>query len=297
MPLGSISSSFVEGSLIRRFDPWHSDLCTCPAKYSLSPYTGCGHSCVYCYITAYVPSAFKPRAKRDVLKRISRDVDVIDKSVPILLSASSDPYTPMEGTLSITREVLRILARAGTRFMIQTKSDLVLRDADIISSAGAVVGMTVTSLGAVAKKIEPNAPDPKSRLKALKELNEMDIPTVIRIDPIVPGVSDIGLSELVQKIASNGVDHVVASTYKARPDSLRRISGVVPNASVQLDRLYRKEGTRVSNCLYLDEGIRRVTLTELRALVLKHGMTFSTCREGFDELRTSKSCDGTHLIK
>ncbi|HYA22201.1 MAG TPA: radical SAM protein [Thermoproteota archaeon] len=282
---------------MRRFDPWHSGLCTCPAKYSLSPYTGCGHSCVYCYITSYVPSAFKPRAKRDVFKRVSRDVDVIDKRLPILMSASSDPYTPMEGTLNITREILRILTRAGTRFMIQTKSDLVLRDADIISSAGAVVGMTVTTLDPVAERIEPNAPDPKLRLEALKRLSEMDVPTVVRIDPIILGINDAELSRLVQEIASSNVKHVVASTYKARPDSLKRISRIMPRASSRLERLYREEGTRVSNCLYLDEGIRRATLNDLRALVLEHGMTFSTCREGFDELRTSKSCDGTHLIK
>ena len=221
------SSPFAEGDLIRRFDPWHSDLCTCPPKYSLSPYTGCGHSCAYCYITSYVPSAFKPRAKRDVLERISRDVSVIDKRVPIMLSASSDPYTPMERTLGITREVLRILARAGTRFMIQTKSDLVLRDADVISSARAVVGMTVTTLGTVAEKLEPNAPTPKSRLKALNKLNEMGIPTIVRIDPILPGISDRELPRLVEEIASNRVDHVVASTFKARPDNLKRISRVI----------------------------------------------------------------------
>jgi DNA repair photolyase len=244
-----------------------------------------------------VPSAFKPRAKRDVLERISRDVGIIDKRVPILLSASSDPYTPMERTLGITREVLRILARAGTRFMIQTKSDLVLRDADVISSAGAVVGMTVTTLDTVAEKLEPNAPDPKLRLKALNKLNEMDIPTVVRIDPILPGTNDRALPRLVEEIASNRVDHVVASTFKARPDSLKRISRVMPKATVQLERLYGKEGTRVSNYLYLDEAIRKTTLTDLRALVLEQGMTFATCREGFDELRTSKSCDGTHLIK
>jgi len=296
VPLGLTSSSFAEGALIRRFDPWHSDLCTCPPKYSLSPYTGCGHSCAYCYITSYVPSAFRPRAKHDVLERISKDIGVIDKRVPILLSASSDPYTPMEGILGITREVLRILARAGTRFMIQTKSDLVLRDADVISSAGAVVGMTVTTLDTVAEKLEPNAPDPKLRLKALNKLNEMNIPTVVRIDPILPGINDRALPRLVEEIASNRVDHVVASTFKARPDSLKRISRVMPKATVQLERLYRKEG-RVSNCLYLDEAIRRTTLTDLRALVLEQGMTFATCREGFDELRTSKSCDGTHLIR
>jgi len=294
---GLTYSSFAEGVLIRRFDPWRSHYCTCPPKYSLSPYTGCGHSCVYCYITSYVPSAFKPRAKRDVVKRVSRDVDVIDKRVPILLSASSDPYTPMERTLGITREVLQILARAGTRFMIQTKSDLVVRDADIISSAGAVVGMTVTALDNTAEKLEPNAPDPRLRLEALKKLSKMGISTVVRIDPIAPGINDGTLPKLVEVIASSGVDHVVASTFKARPDSLNRISRVVPKAAVQLDRLYRKEGKRVSNCLYLDEVVRRRTLTDLRALVLEKGMTFATCREGFDELRTSGSCDGTHLIK
>jgi DNA repair photolyase len=290
------SDSIAEGSVIKRFDPWWGRLCTCPPKYSLSPYTGCGHSCVYCYITSYIPRAFEPRAKVNIVGRVSKDVRIIDRSLPILLSASSDPYTPIERDLGITRQVLRILADSNARFMIQTKSDLVLRDSDVISRAMAAVGVTVTATDDLAAKLEPNAPSTTRRMNALEKLSKAGVPTIARLDPIIPGVNDEILPELVEALARNGVKHVVASTYKARPDSLVRVRRAIPEAADSLERMYKREGVRISNCYYLNERARRDLLDRVRALVLSNGMTYATCREGFDDLRTSPSCDGTHLI-
>jgi len=285
-----------EGRIIRSFDPWRSPLCTCPAKYSLAPYTGCGHSCVYCYISSYVPRAFEPRVKRCVIERVREDLKVIDRSKPIELSASSDPYTPMERTLNITRGVLQELCDSGFRFIIQTKSDLVLRDADILSSARAAVVMTITTLGSMAKRIEPGAPSPTKRLEALRQLANRGITTAARVDPIIPWVNDDPLPELIRALESSGVQHVVASTFKARPDGLNRLMRAVPEAAERTSRAYRQEGMRVSNSLYLDMGVRRTILLNVREKVMDAGMTFATCREGLDELRSSSTCDGTHLI-
>jgi len=290
------SDPSAEGDLIKRFDPWRGRLCTCPPKYSLSPYTGCGHSCAYCYITSYIPKAFEPRAKARVIDRIRRDIMVIDKRLPILLSASSDPYTPMERSLGITRQVLKILSDANVRFMIQTKSDLVLRDADLIPKSSAAVGITVTALDELAAKLEPKAPSTTRRMETLFKLSEAGIPTAARLDPIIPGVNDGAIPHLIEALARNGVKHVVASTYKARPDSLVRLRMVFPELADRIERMYKQEGTRVSNCYYLKETVRRDLLVRTRTLVLRNGMTFATCREGFDDLRTSPSCDGTHLI-
>jgi len=285
-----------EGGVIRRFDPWRSPLCTCPPKYSLSPYTGCGHACVYCYITSYIPQAFRPRVKKDIVKRVIKDAEVIDRRVPIELSASSDPYTPMERTLEITRRILQILADRGVGFMIQTKSDLVLRDADIIASARAVVGITVTTLSSKAAELEPGAPSPRRRLEVLRQLSNKGIRTIARVDPIMPGVNDREMPELVEQLASSGVRHIVGSTFKARPDGLKRMHDAGIDASRGLKELYSRTGTRISNSRYLDRHRRREILTTLREIVLQEDMSFATCREGFDDLRTSPSCDGTYLI-
>ena len=55
-------------SYIQPFDPWKSPLCTCPPKYSLNPYTGCGHKCLYCYATSFIKNFYTPRPKKDFLK-------------------------------------------------------------------------------------------------------------------------------------------------------------------------------------------------------------------------------------
>ncbi|MEM3166612.1 MAG: radical SAM protein, partial [Candidatus Methanomethylicia archaeon] len=60
--------------VLSRFDPWNFPLCTCPGKYNLSPYTGCGHGCRYCYITSYVHDGFKPRVKDKFLLFLRRDL-------------------------------------------------------------------------------------------------------------------------------------------------------------------------------------------------------------------------------
>ncbi|MBI5253313.1 MAG: radical SAM protein, partial [Euryarchaeota archaeon] len=81
---------------ITYFDPWRDPLCTCPRKYSLNPYTGCEHRCVYCYITSYIPRGFECRIKKNLLGEVKRDRKKLNKKIPISMSNSSDPYTTME---------------------------------------------------------------------------------------------------------------------------------------------------------------------------------------------------------
>ncbi|HIP89296.1 MAG TPA: radical SAM protein, partial [Thermococcus paralvinellae] len=73
---------------IRPFDPWKSKLCTCPFKYTLNIYTGCDHSCVYCYITAYIPKAFNVRVKENLLLNLEKELRKIERFI-ISLSYSS----------------------------------------------------------------------------------------------------------------------------------------------------------------------------------------------------------------
>ena len=64
--------------LIAPFDPWKSKSCACPKKYCLNVYTGCAHRCLYCYSSAYIPDFFRPRQKKDLLKRVSKDIETLD---------------------------------------------------------------------------------------------------------------------------------------------------------------------------------------------------------------------------
>ncbi|RLF50391.1 MAG: radical SAM protein, partial [Thermoplasmata archaeon] len=144
---------------IKEFDPWHSTYCTCPPKYSLNPYTGCDHCCIYCYITSYIPNAFQVRTKKDFFKKLQKDVKKIDKNKVVSLSNSSDPYPTVEKKLGITRKTLEILSHNQVKYQIVTKSNLVLRDLDILKQSKTCVAITITTLKEkIAKKLEPNAP-------------------------------------------------------------------------------------------------------------------------------------------
>ena len=82
--------------ILRPFDPWKGQLCTCPPKLSLNPYTGCPHGCLYCYASSYIPRFAECRPKVDLLKRLARESSKIRPKTLVALSNSSDPYPPLE---------------------------------------------------------------------------------------------------------------------------------------------------------------------------------------------------------
>ncbi|MEM2136748.1 MAG: radical SAM protein [Candidatus Methanomethylicia archaeon] len=285
--------------VLRRFDPWNFPLCTCPDKYSLSPYTGCGHGCCYCYITSYVHDAFKPRVKDKFILFLRRDLIRADLSLPISIANSSDPYTPPEGKLYLTREALKLLKSFNAKVIIITKSNLIIRDLDILCKGKFTVSITITTLNdSLASRLEPHAPLPSARIDALKVLCKANIPCSVRIDPIIPGVNDDlnGIIEIVSRVASIGVKHVVSSTYKAKPDNFTRILESIPEKAELLKSLYLKSGSKIGGVRYMSEKFRFEIMKMVKEVADEYGLTFSTCREGFKNLQSSETCDGTHLI-
>ena len=262
----------------------------------MNPYTGCSHSCVYCYITSYIPRAFEARLKRNLLKQLRRALPKLDPQIPVTIANSSDPYQPLEKDYRQTRSCLKLLKEFNFRVEIVTKGDLVTRDAGLLADMGAAVAVTVTTMDEdVAARLEPKAPPPERRLRALQQLAEHGIPVACRIDPIIPGIND-EVAELVAELAAIGVSHVTSSTFKPRPDSWRRFKEAFPEAAAELEKLYFEKGARIQNSYYLPEQLRFELMKRVRDACERHGITFASCREGF-KLNTAPSCDGTHLIK
>lgn len=279
---------------IELFDPWKDSYCTCPRKYSLNPYTGCEHACVYCYITSYIPRAFRARVKKNLLSEVKRQRAKLDPRLHISISNSSDPYTPMEKKFRCTRECLRLLK--DFKVMIITKSDLVTRDIDLLREMRSCVSVTVTTLDdSIATRLEPYAPRPEHRIRALERLIEAGINAACRIDPVIPGVNS-DATRLVEELSNIGVKHVVSSTYKARADSWKRFEKAFPRIAERLRRLYFDHGEKHGNAMYLPYELRLEMMKELREHCTAREITFSTCREGFN-LSTARSCDGSHLIE
>ncbi len=284
--------------VIREFDPWSSPLCTCPHKFTLNPYTGCGHHCIYCYARSYIRNFDNPRPKVGLIVNVLRDISKLPKNALISMSESSDPYTPPEHELMLTRRVLKLIAEAGFKLLIVTKSDLVVRDADILERYGkSAVAITITTLDDVkAKLIEPKAPPPSQRLRAVQELSRRGIPVTVRVDPIIPGINDSEeeLRELIKRVADVGAVQITTSTYKARADSLSKLIKVFPQAANLLKKLYLMEGERRSGYIYMPKELRLRYLLLVKKIAESYGMAFSTCREGFRFLNTPGIyCDGS----
>ncbi|MCK5560741.1 MAG: radical SAM protein [Thermoplasmata archaeon] len=282
---------------IRVFDPWKGKFCTCPLKYSLSPYTGCEHQCKYCYITTYIPRAFECRPKQNFIKILPKDLAKADTKYPISIANSSDPYPPMEKDLELTRDMLKLFEQYDFKILLVTKSDLVARDIDIIQKLNAVVTMTITTTDVqLAARLEPYAPPPLSRINAVEALIKNDIDCMVRIDPIIPGLND-NPTKLIEKLSEIGVTTITSSTYKARSDSLKRMIDTFPEHQEQFERLYLEESEFINRSRYLPKKMRYEIMETVSELADEHGMEFAMCREGFQRLQAAKSCDGSHLLE
>lgn len=201
----------------------------------------------------------------------------------------------MEWELGLTRESLKILACSRCRIQIVTKSVLITRDANLISKAPATVAFTITTLDdELAKKIEPQAPPPTERLKTIEALVGKGIPVMVRIDPIIPFVND-NLSKLVAELASLGVKHVTASTYKVKRDNWKRFSVALPAQAEKLESLYFGYGENANGCTMLPSYFRLKLLSNARSAVVSYGLAFAVCREGLSHLNTA-CCDGSWLL-
>jgi DNA repair photolyase len=176
-----------------------------------------------------------------------------------------------------------------------TKSDLVVRDIDLLKKVPSMVALTITTDDdAIARIIEPHAPPPSGRIKAAEQLIDRGIPVTVRIDPIIPFVNDCP-EKLVKKVADLGVKHVTSSTYKVRSDNWKRFREAMPEVSEKLQPLYFQQGDRIADYVYLSREFRLKLMQTVRSLVEKSGMRFGTCREGFSDLNTA-TCDGSWVL-
>jgi DNA repair photolyase len=282
--------------LLREFDPWKSPLCTCSGKLSLNPYTGCAHGCLYCYASSYIPRFTECRTKPGLLDRLRREVRRVEPGTVVSMANSSDPYPPVERDLLLTRGCIEILKNRGLRLQLVTKSDIVSRDADLLEDMQCVVSITITTLNdKLSSRLEPGAPMPGQRLEAIRLLLNKRIPVSVRLDPIIPGINESEIEDLVSTVCRAGARHITASTYKYRPYNWKRLREVFPDEAKALGALFER-GSRISGSNYLPEEVRFALIQEIKKAAAELGATVSTCREGFSK-EPGVCCDGSHLIR
>jgi DNA repair photolyase len=192
-----------------------------PFDVSINPYRGCEHGCIYCFARpthAYLGLSpgldfetrifSKPKAAELLREELLKKSYVCQA---IALGANTDPYQPVERELGITRSILEVLSEHEHPVSIVTKSQLVLRDRDILAPMAeknlASVFVSITTLDPeLARKMEPRASTPEKRLETLRGLSEAGIPCGVLASPMIPALNDSELERILKEASQAGAE-------------------------------------------------------------------------------------------
>lgn len=212
--------------------------------WALNPYRGCAHGCLYCYVqdvTGFAldrPWGSTVEAKVNIAHQLKGELAKGVKGV-VGVGTVTDPYQPAEEMLEITRNCLALLKRYGVRISVLTKSDLVLRDLDILEGwEGAEVGVSIGCPDdTAAANVEPRAPAPSRRFEALAKLTAAGVDTYLMAAPIVPSLSgsDGVLKDLVQRAHEAGIRRIMWDGLNPRPVVSQRMVASVPALKADLE--------------------------------------------------------------
>jgi DNA repair photolyase len=195
-----------------------------PFKWSLNPYAGCVHACVYCYARFHYQLAGHGDAGREFETRILVKTNIAEHlrrelSRPswgfelVSLGTVTDCYQPAEGRYRITRACLEALADRANPLGLVTKSPLVQRDLDILAPLARMakvrIFFTITTVDLdLWRTIEPGTASPFKRLEAMQRLNRAGVPAGVLLAPILPAITDSAAS--LEAVAQAAADHDAA---------------------------------------------------------------------------------------
>ena len=263
--------------------------------YGMNIYRGCTHGCIYC----------DSRSKCYQFNHAFEDVEV-KRNAPALLDAAlaskrkvcmigtgsmSDPYQPCEEQLGLTRQCLEIIRKHGFGAAVQTKSDLILRDLDLLDeinrSAKCVVQLTLTTWDdALCRIVEPGVCGTKRRIDVLEAMRERGIPTVVWLSPILPFLNDTfeNVQAILEECIRVGVKGIVCFGM-----GLTLREGDREYYYAALDRhfpgLKRKYVETYGNAYELPSPNTPALMSLFRRACAKHGI-LNTPEDCFEYLRT-----------
>jgi DNA repair photolyase len=217
--------------------------------YSINPYRGCEFGCRYCYarytheflapkervaaaasgIDFHDPEMFERLIfiKENAAWLLEQELRRIDPRDEIALGTATDPYQPIERRARVTRALLEVFARRqGYRLGIVTKSRLIERDTDLLAEIARrntlVVHVTITTADVeLARKLEPRAPRPDLRFRAVQRLREAGIITGVLCCPLLPGITDTeeAIDGMARRAAEAGASFFAANPLFLKPCS------------------------------------------------------------------------------
>ena len=190
-----------------------------PFTWSINPYRGCMHACAYCYARPshhYLDFGAGTDFDRKIV--IKRDAPALLRAAfekrswrgeAIVFSGNTDCYQPLEASLGITRACLEVCLEYRNPVSLITKSALVERDAALLAQlakeARCFVTMSIPFFDAErCRRIEPFAPTPARRFRALRVLSEAGVPVGVNVAPIIPGLNDEDIPRILEAAAEAG---------------------------------------------------------------------------------------------
>ena len=190
-----------------------------PFTYSINPYRGCEHGCIYCYARpSHEYLGFSAGLDFETRIVVKQDLPALLEQTfqkkswqpqAIMFSGNTYCYQPVERRLKLTRRCLEVFAKYRNPVSIITKNYLVTRDLDILEEMASLnlvsVAMSITSLRPeITGVMEPRTSRPERRLRAVEELANRGVPVSVMVGPVVPGLTDDELPAIIEAAAERG---------------------------------------------------------------------------------------------
>jgi DNA repair photolyase len=290
--LASQGESIREGHDVEYFTlPARSLLNRCtgtrmPFTWTINPYRGCEFACKYCY-ARYTHEFMEMRDGLDFEKKIyvkqhaanllRQELRHVKAGEDIALGTATDPYQPAEKRYEVTRAILEEIAKhSGLELGIVTKSNLILRDIDVLQKVAQrnqlFVNITITTLNAdLARLLEPRAPRPDLRLDAMRTLNASGVQAGVNCAPVLPGITDSprDLEAVVRATAEAGGKYIFANSLFLKPCSAAVFLPFLEKTFPHLDKNY---ADRFSNSAFLSQTYRKRLSQLMARLREKYGI-------------------------
>jgi DNA repair photolyase len=251
-----------------------------PFKWSLNPYAGCAHACVYCYARDHYARAGHGEPGREFETRIlvkTNFAEVLRRELgrprwpfeTVALGTVTDCYQPAEGRYRITRAALEALRDVANPVGMVTKSPLVLRDLDILAPLARIakvrVFFTVTTVDLdLWRRLEPGTANPFKRLEVMRRLNAAGVRAGVLLAPILPGITDstASLEAVAQAAAAHDAAFLGTSTLRLAPvvkeQYLTFIDQHYPDLVSRYERAYFGSNAPQEYQRALDERVDRI---------------------------------------
>jgi len=264
-----------------------------PFTWTVNPYRGCEFACKYCY-ARYTHEFMEMRdgvdfeqkiyVKQHAADLLRQELRRVKPGEEIAIGTATDPYQPAERRYEVTRAILEEFARhEGLELGIVTKSNLVLRDIDLLQEIGRKndisVHVTITTLNVdLARILEPRAPRPDLRMEAVRRLNQVGIDAGVSCSPAIPEITDSprDLEALVRATAEAGGKHIFANPLFLKPCSAAVFMPFLEQEFPQLAENYR---SRYQDHAFLPKSYHQRISKLMASLRRKYGIGSDYGRE------------------